>query len=223
VSAQRLPSSRTPLNDLIVYHDHVVSISTAVLPGTVVIAQGQLRQKVVALHEQMGALPDITDQASFDAVRALVKDAKGLEKAVDACRRIARQPYLTVVETIDALAQEYLAPLKAIQLEGKAQEGAFIVERDRKLAEAEQQRQIAEFEAQNAVDASRVTAPLVIQEAVEEFTAPVSYHPEMKIVDESLIPAEYRIIDMVRLRRDALAGKIIPGVVVEKVGRLNAR
>ncbi len=210
------------MNTVRVYHDHAVNVNVAALPGVVIIAQGQLREKVNSLGERMGELPDITDQASFDAVRAVVKDAKALERQVEACRLVARQPYQMVVDTIDTLAKQYLAPLKAIQMEGKAQEGAFIVERDRRIAEAERDRLIAEAAAANHTD-DRPTAPLVVQPPMEEFKAPISYHDEMKIVDEALIPMEYRVIDMVRLRRDALAGKTIPGVIVEKVGRLNSR
>lgn len=201
--------------------DHVVAVDTKLLPGTAIVVSGDLRRQQSSIIDDLTAAPDITDQASFNVVRSIVLRAKKLEGIILSQQKLACAPYQAVVDAIKALGTQYVTPLRLVQQEGKAQEAAFIVERDRKLAEAERDRLIAEAEAQNLTD--RPTTPLVVQEAPEEFKAPVSYHDEVTKIDENLIPDEYWVIDMVRLRRDALAGKNIPGVTVEKVGRINAR
>ncbi len=201
--------------------DHVVQVDVTRLPGVAIIATAELRAKVTELVLRMGDLPEITNQESFDAVRKVVKDARSLERAVDACKRLARAPYLAIADTIDDLAVQYLEPLRMLQLEGKAQEHAFILDRDARLAELAILQAKADAEA--LLDTSRPTPAITVIEQPEALVAPVSYHDEMEILDASIIPDEYWVLDLVKLRREALAGKNIPGVTVKKVGRLNSR
>jgi hypothetical protein len=37
----------------------------------------------------------------------------------------------------------------------------------------------------------------------------------VKVIDETLVPREYLMVDFAKIKADALAGKVIPGVVVE--------
>lgn len=60
------------------------------------------------------------------------------------------------------------------------------------------------------------------QVAAADGTAKVIFRDEKKVVitDENLIPREYLMLDMVKIRKVALAGVAIPGVTIEIVKNL---
>lgn len=208
---------------IVAYQDHTVVAS---LPNTaVVVVSAELRRSVDALTQRMGDAAAITDQASFDVIRAVVKDAKKLSNLVTAARRAAVRPFEGVVSAINLAAAPYTNQLDAIMNEGKAQEGHYLVERDRKLQELANQAAAAELDAQR--DTSRPTAPLVVQEIPQAVIAPISVHRDIEITDETLIPRKYWLIDMAALKRDAIIAaeqhQAFPGVRVFSVGRIEAR
>ncbi len=190
-------------------HDIIIP---AVLP-TAVIVSGELVEKTAALLVRMGEHPDIVDNASLQTMRALVKDTSRLKTAVKAAQGLAKAPFEAVAAQIDQKAKAIIADLDAVMSEGKRQEAEFLTERDRKLAEE------AEYfrrqEALARLDTSRPTPALTILPVAEVVQAPTSQRVDIKVIDERLIPAEYREINWVRVRADVLAGKIVPGV--EKV------
>lgn len=190
-------------------------------PSTAIVVSGQLTQAVDTLYARMDTLPVITDQTTFDHVRALVKDAATLKRHVEASRQVAKRPHLDIGKTIDDAAKPFIERLDLLISEGKNQERQFLINEEQKRLAAEAARAAAEAAALR--DQSRPTAPLVPVVMTQQITAPLQTRPEVFITNEAAIPREYLIVDMVRLRADALAGKVIPGVEVRKIVDVVAR
>jgi hypothetical protein len=208
-----------PYDPTLLYPDDIISTVT---PGTTLVVSSGLKQHVAILFQRMDALPQIVDQGTFDAMRSLVKDAHALTKMIEAQRQLAKEPFLRTGQAIDAAAKVYLNQLNVLVQEGKSQETAFLVERDKLLREQEERRRAAEAEA--AKDTSRPTAPLVpLTAPLEAIKAPLMTHRRVVIVNEALIPGDYYILDMQRLEADALAGVAISGVTVVEESIVVAR
>ena len=59
----------------------------------------------------------------------------------------------------------------------------------------------------------RIDALPEVQKTTHTSSGQVQFRkiPQMRIVDENLIPDKYWVIDMVALRRDVIAGEVVPG------------
>ena len=200
-------------------------------PETSVVVSGILLAEVDRIHAAMGAAPTITDQASMDAVRQVMKQASGLRTKIESARQVAKAPFLTIGTTIDEAAKKVSARLDEVVTEAKKQIEDFLIERDRQLREAERVRRAAEAAAQAAQAAAiaagqptRPTAALVTTAPLPEaISAPTQQVREVVIFDESLLPREYLAPIMAKIRADALAGKLIPGVRVDHAVKVVAR
>ncbi len=186
-----------------------------------VVATEQIIARVEAAEQAMGDAPEITDQASMSAVRAVVKNAKKVFNDLDAVRQAVKAPFLEMEKHIDAAAKPLLERLRRVMNEGKLQEGDYLIERDRKLAEEDAQRRANEARA--AQDLSRPTAPLVLMTLPDPVDAPLSSRQEVVVFDPAALPREYLMPDMQKISAAALAGTPIPGVRVDTVRILNAR
>lgn len=201
------------------------------LPQTAVVVSGALLAEIDRLWEEMGAAPAVVDQPSMDAVRSVMARSRSLITQIDGARTASKAPYLAVGKTIDAAAKNVTARLQQIVDEAKGQIEDFIAERDRQIAELERQRLEAEAEARRVQQAAlaagqpvRPTAPLaVVPLPPEAVKAPIQTRPDVQVVDPSLVPREYLLLDMVKIRADALAGKVIPGVIVKQTTFVVAR
>lgn len=202
----------------VLYPDAVIATPA---PSTALVVSGQLKQAIDGLYERMGNLPAIVDQVTFDAVRDLVRDANTMRKHVETSRQLAKRPFLDIGNTIDATAKPFLERLDVLIVEGKNQERHFLAERDRLIAEANERQRLLELEAQK--DTSRPTAPLMAVAMPAVINAALATRPEVVIVNVALIPREYLVPDMVRIRADALAGKPIAGIEVRRVTDVVAR
>lgn len=209
-----------------------LTVPTPPLPGTSIVVKAELLAQVAALEQAMGDAPVITDQASFDIVRDVVKRSRALYNLVEAQRAAVKAPFIAVGKALDAAAKPILARLDDIAAEGKAQETAFIVERDRQVREQEAARVAAEAAARAThaalAQAGRPTPELVVLQPVPVINAPLTTVRTVVVKDEAAIPDGYWVLDRTRLERDALAlhaqgAPMIPGVevIVEKrvVGR----
>lgn len=180
-------------------------------PNTTVVVKAELQEKVGAIVNQMVALPEITDNLSFQAVRNIVKAASALKKEIEVQRQIANMPFSGVIAQINAAAQAVAAQLDAVITEGKLQETHFLAERDRKLAE--EAKRLREQEEAARLDTSRPTAPLPVMQLAEAVQAPIASRPDIEVFDPKLIPDEFKVIDMVKLRRAVLVeNREVPGV-----------
>ncbi len=186
-----------------------------------VVAKEELVTTVAQREAQMGDAPAIVDQTTFNAVRAVVKDAKQTHTTINAARELAKTPFLEACRRIDAAAKPLLDRLTLVMAEGKQQQADYIVERDRKLAEEDAARVLSEAAAK--LDTSRPTAPLTPVRLAEPLQAPLQSRRWVEIVDASLIPREYLVPDLARITFDALAGKAIPGAQVVDGNTLAAR
>lgn len=204
-----------------------LTVPTPPLPGTSIVVKAELLAQVSALEQAMGDAPVITDQASFDIVRDVVRQSRSLYNLVEAQRAAVKAPFIAIGKAIDEAARPILARLNDIAAEGKDQETAFIVERNRLVREQEAARVAAEAAARAThaalAQAGRPTPELVVLQPVPVINAPLTTVRTVVVTSESMIPDGYWVLDRVRLERDALAlhtqgAPMIPGVevVVEK-------
>lgn len=179
--------------------DHIAEV----VPALIGVSEGFRR---IETHEQCEAA-----QTHRDALNRLRLD-------IDKKRKEAKQPHLDAGRAIDREARELIDPLKkAIDaLDNARREYHRAVEAERLRAAAEQAEALVKAseeahdpDADVPPDLSRLE--LDIPDAAPNRTRKRTV---VDIVDPSKVPDEYRIIDEVRVRRDALAGKAIPGVVV---------
>jgi len=78
-------------------------------------------------------------------------------------------------------------------------------------------------ETENIELANKIqTGEMGLEEAIEQYQPAqkpegiqIRTHKEVVITNESIIPKEYWVLDMVRIRKDALAGKKIAGVTIQ--------
>ena len=211
-------------NELVPVIPPSIVITTAT-PGSSIVVDGINLQKVQAVVQRMVDAPQITDQATFDIVRKIVSDAAAVKNAVDTLREIAKAPFLNIGKAIDKAAKAAWAPLDVVIAEGKRQETEFLIERDRQIA-AERQR-IADAEAAARADTSRPTAPLLpalqATAPIQAIIAPTMTRKVLRILNEGIIPAEYRVLDFARIERDLRQGIAVPGAILEDEKRVTAR
>lgn len=197
-------------------------VQTPNVPTFAVVAGEALINRVDEREQALCDAPVISDQTTLTAVQSVVKAAKKLWNEIDASRQMVKAPYLDACTKIDAAAKPYLRRLEDLMDEGKRQQGEYLIERDRKLAEDDAVRRLAEIEAMK--DTSRPTAPLIAPTLPDPVQAPLQSRPRVVILDQSLIPSEYWVLDMAKLNYDALvAKKPIPGVEVRNESIVVAR
>lgn len=187
----------------------------AASPASVIVS-GALITAVDTLEQRLGHLPAITDQASMDAVRAVMVESSKLAKQVDAQRQNAQEPWDRIVDAIGAAAKPYVLRLNAIKADSKAQIEDWLVEQDRLKLEAQRAAMIAQAAATAALQASQAdhTAPLPqlqITTLPQEIRAPTSTRMVLSISNFDLIPRHYYDLNQSRLEADLRAGLKIPG------------
>ncbi len=200
-------------NALIPSHPLDLIVPTKI-PDTALVVNGALRDQIAVLYQRMGDQPEITDAATFESMRVLVRDASQLKSLVEACRSLAKAPSLAIGKAIDDAARAIMKEIDLVIIEGKQQETFFLIDRDRKLAEERARFAAAEAAAQK--DQSRPTAPLSQILPSEIIKAPLSTRKVVIIDNPALVPDDYWIIDRQKLDADVLAGKIVLGVRVEE-------
>lgn len=181
--------------------------------GPIVVVSGELQTSVTTLIERLGALPAITDQASYDALRKVGREAGALVKAVNAQRANAKQPWTDVAKAIDDAARPITAALQAVIDEVKGQGTLFLAEQDRLRIAAEEAARIAQATANAAMAAQPGNAPvLAVTVLPMEIVAPTQTRPEVEVLDLSIIPDEFWDLNLARLRQAVVTdGREIPG------------
>lgn len=122
-----------------------------------------------------------------------------------------------------ASARDLFRPLETAQAEAKRIVSQKMIsyqtkiEEERRAEEAKIAARVEKGTMKIETAAKKVEALAPVETKVEAKSGTVSFKEVRvpKVVNEALIPREYLEIDMVKIRRDALAGIVIPGVVVE--------
>lgn len=193
------------------------------IPTTVVVAAAVI-DGVALLEQKMGDAPTITDQATMDAVRAVMVEAQRWWKTIEAQRETAKRFWLEVGRAIDAAARPYLQRCDAVKNECKLQMEAFLVEQDRLKAEAARALAVAQAAAAAAVGPG--TAPkLNVTAYATDVQAPVGRWQEIEVVDATLVPRDFLIVDWpkVRSHMEVHGDNSIPGIRYKQVVRVVAR
>lgn len=218
--AEVLAASRAPD---VVAPGYTADIIATPHPERAMIAPAALKQHIAVLFDKMGAAPNITDQASADTIRAIVKEAGQLKKQIEVACKLAKQPSVDLGKMIDKAAKVYIDQVSLVIDEGKAQETAFIIEQDRLMREQEAAQHAAEAAAAQTTEPGRVAAPLIPLPQVQPVSIPTSTFKDVIIENAMLIPMQYRVLDLVKIRVDALRGINIPGVRVTTITSVVAR
>jgi hypothetical protein len=178
-----------------------------------IILDPAVERLVSNAEHQMGALPAVMDQASADGMRRFLVVVKKDFNIIEAARELIKAPFLDICRQIDAAAKLPKDRLQAIMDDGKEQQRLWIAAEEARRAREEQARRAAEVTATAA--SSRPTAAIIAPVLHETIDAPLTSRSDVQITDYDQIPAEYWVIDMVRLRHDMLTlKKTVPGATV---------
>lgn len=174
---------------------------------------GELRMAAVVQTYLAEIPPVLATHQDVELARETMRRAGVLASELETRAKTLAKPLTDLAKTVKAAPAELIADLEAAVKVCKDRLQRFEMERRR-----EEQIRLAEAEASAAIEDGRTTPDLRPTAAVQ-VVAPApkvsTYtHSEVKVVDQSLVPMDYFVVDMVKLRRDALAGVAIPGVVV---------
>jgi hypothetical protein len=205
----------TPARDLI--------LTPPTIPTTVVVAAEVIAQ-VAAVEQAMTEAPLITDQATFDVVRAVAKQAQTTLRTIDSQRQLAKQPWFAVGKAIDDAARPFIQRCEAVKNEAKSQEEAFLIEQDRLKAEAERARAVAEATAAALLKPGQAPQ-LSVQVLPQHINAPVARWQEIEVVDPTLVPDDFKVIDWPKVRSymEIHGDGSIPGIRFKSRVRVVAR
>lgn len=155
--------------------------------------------KAITSHKQLEERMDLLSFVKGKRKELEKKEdeiTKPLNEALKSARELFRPIKLRYTEVEDKLKSLILSYKKKIEAEEQAKKAEIV----------------KEVESGN-LDFDKAGAKIEkLEQKVEAFNT--RKIKDIEITDESLIPKEYWIIDMVRLRKDALTGKEIKGVAV---------
>ena len=161
------------------------------IPTTVVVAAAVI-DMVDKAEQAMTDAPVITDQASFDSVRAVMVNAQLVERTIDSQRQLAKAPWFAVGKAVDDAARPYIQRCEAVKAECKTQMAAFIVDQDRIKAEAERARAVAEAAAAAMLKPGQAPQ-LSVQVLPQEIAAPMTRRREVEVFDLTLLPRNFMV------------------------------
>lgn len=168
-----------------------------------------------------------------NAAEALVVDsAEAMAKATELLSKInlagdmIKQRKEAITKPLNAAlksARELFAPMEAAQQEAKATVSRKMIayqtqiEAARRAEEAKIAARVEKGTMKLETGAKKMEALAPVENKVEAKSGTVTFKEVRvpKVVDEAKVPREYLVLDMVKIRRDALAGVEIPGVVIE--------
>lgn len=181
------------------------------VPETVVLVEQSLMTSILALEVRMGAAPAATDAAAAAVIEQVMKDAARLRREVEKSRKAVKQPFLDGGRAVDDAAKKPLSLLDDIVGECKTQLADY---HNAQQAKAEAHFAEAQRLAEQAPDAGYTQAAALTAAPQVITGVPTMTRKVVDVVDESLLPREYLVPDMPKIRQAALAGVPIPGVTV---------
>lgn len=194
----------------------------------------QLPSRIFAVAPETEAKILCVVNGAVDVLEAGLKNASDCELArtylttlqaqksvVNKQRDILLKPFKGIVDEIKSATERALATVEPVQVALKEAIGGYLLERQRE--EAANLAAALKAQAQPAPE-GRVTP------ALPDLPVPVALpkvstyvHRDIQIDDPTKVPDTYYILDMVRLKRDALDGKKIPGVSIIEETKVAAR
>lgn len=178
-----------------------------------IVIDPAVERLVSADERKMGSLAAIDNQPTADAMRAFLLEVKKDFNVVEAARTLVKEPFLTICQMIDDAARGPKERLQAILDDGKEQQRVWIAAEQQRRDREEAARRVAETVATKA--SSRPTPAIIAPVLHETIDAPLTTRSDIEITDYEQIPAEYWVVDMVKLRHDLLTlHKTVPGARV---------
>lgn len=185
-----------------------------------------VKERITGMRE-MVEQTEINDQATFAAVSDKIQKIKQLAKFVREEMEKYTKPAREIIATAQARYLPYEKECQAAEAALKAKAKVFFdtqeAERQRKEAIIAQQLEkgrIKETTAIKKLDAIPATPNSVRGEASQLIARKVRI---VEIKEPDKVPDEYWVIDEARVKRAALAGAIIPGVIIREETDFSSR
>lgn len=164
---------------------------------------------------------DIKTDGDLENASVIYSQASEGRKEVDKLRKELVMPIKQHAKKIDGMFMPVVKDYEGIRVLIQSKMSSYITDRDNKAKEKEAK--LAEKAASGDLTLAQAAASSErIKKAPTKISTPVSTvrTVEKKVIeieDANAIPREYLVPDMVAIRKDALAGKEIKGVVVKTV------
>lgn len=182
-------------------------ISTDALRALVTVEEQQMVLNAGAIVK--GLLP-IPDDANAIECRMLLEDLAGLHKQLEDRRKEVKAPYLACERAIDAAVRPHTDPLETMIRDVKSLLTAYAA----KSAAAKRAADRAAAESVAAGEIPPITAEVIRAQASVKVVK-TRAHEEVFIENANLIPPEFMMPDLVKIKAAVAAGRSIPGVGVK--------
>ena len=170
-----------------------------------------VKQKASKVIEK-AEITKITSQSTLEGAKTLLSDITGTQKVLKALRESMTQPINEGLRKIRALFSPVEDNLKETKEQLKEKMSDYNIKIKKEVEE--KKAEIVAKVGRGDVDFDKASKQ--IERADQKVEAiPTRKIREVQVIDEAKIPKKYWALDMVLLRKDAMAGVEIPGVKVE--------
>lgn len=187
------------------------------------------RSKIETLREQMVAIK-VTSKEELTAVAEHIGTVKKAKKEVTQVRDKYIAPAKEIISHAKATFDPFINGCDEIEkvLKDKAQEYLLAEEKRAEEARAKEIKKVESGYQKPETAANKIAAIPEADRKAEASNSTLSIRKvkDVKIVDEKAIPDEWykpRELDMVRIKKAALAGAVIPGVEVFETSQMASR
>jgi hypothetical protein len=179
--------------------------------------------RITTLHSQMEAIT-ITNEQELNSVAEHIATVKEAKKQVTEVRDKYIAPAKSIIEHAKATFDPFIKKCEEVEAMLKSKAQVFMEAEEKRLADAKE-KEIGKVESgyqKPETAAKKIAAMPEAKKTADTGSSTLTLKKvkEVEIVDEKAIPDEYykpRELDMVKIKKVALAGVEIPGVkVVEK-------
>jgi len=169
------------------------------------------KQQANELIQEAGEIK-ITSAPSLEEAKLLLSKITGGQKGMKGLRESMTKPINEGLKRIRAL----FAPVEGnLKIANEGLKGKMMVYNEKIRKEVEEKKAEIAEKVENG-DVNFDKASKQIERADQKVEAiPTRKIREVQVIDEAKIPKKYWALDMVLLRKDAMAGVEIPGVKVE--------
>lgn len=169
----------------------------------------------------------VTNDEDAERATVVIKEAKDMRTRVEAEKDEYVRPSKEIIEKAKTVYDPIISALKTAEQKLRDRVQAYLVEKE-KNRQKKEDAVVAKVEAGTMKDTTAVRKLENIGEAkksvaVGGVTLGLRKIKDIEIVDQALIPHEYYVLDMVKVKKVALAGVVIPGVKVVERTTTNLR
>lgn len=183
----------------------------------------QIQQEIVPVVTTAKGIV-ITNQAEMEVAAEIAQQIKVKQKMVKDQKDLIIKPFNEGLKNTramfkpieDALSEAEMAVKQAMLKKNRE-------DREREEKERLEAQKLFEAETKNNPAAQKQVESLVQKAEKTVTTTTFKKVKSVRVIDESALPREYLVPDMVAIRRDALAGKEISGVVVVEEDQVATR